>query len=238
MAIRHAIFSVDNRTMSIGIMQIESLKLVLEPIIIKQLHFQRLLHDTLASYIGTAGHPTLNITTTSLSTQTNLTGEALEWYTTSWVIMNILTTATAYTCAAILLLVLLGTVFWTLHRFLEELAADVQLDTRLHPFWEYVDLQCDLASRATAYRAGFLLLVYAPFLLMGEDDRHQAIEWQVCASVIVGCGLLAWWVLWFLDWWVFQGLWKWQAKGQSRGGEVEFFDEVWYISQLPGAWIV
>lgn len=238
MTIRHAIFSVDNRTMSIGIMQIESLKLVLEPIIIKQLHFQRLLHDTLASYVGTAGHPTLNITTTSLSTQKNLTGEALEWYTTSWVIMNILTTATAYTCAAILLLVLLGTVFWTLHRFLEELAADVQLDTRLHPFWEYVDLQCDLASRATAYRAGFLLLVYAPFLLMGEDDRHQAIEWQVCASVIVGCGLLAWWVLWFLDWWVFQGLWKWQAKGQSRGGEVEFFDEVWYISQLPGAWIV
>lgn len=238
MAIRHAIFSVDNRTMSIGIMQIESLKLVLEPIIIKQLHFQRLLHDTLASYIGTAGHPTLNITTTSLSTQTNLTGEALECYTTSWAIMNILTTATAYTCAAILLLVLLGTVFWTLHRFLEELAADVQLDTRLHSFWEYVDLQCDLASRATAYRAGFLLLVYAPFLLMGEDDRHQAIEWQVCASVIVGCGLLAWWVLWFLDWWVFQGLWKWQAKGQSRGGEVEFFDEVWYISQLPGAWIV
>lgn len=238
MAIRHVIFSVDNRTMSIGIMQIESLKLVLEPIIIKQLHFQRLLHDTLASYIGTAGQATLNITTTSLSTQTNLTGEALKWYTTSWVIMNILTTATAYTCAAILLLVLLGTVFWTLHRFLEELAADVQLDTRLHPFWEYVDLQCDLASRATAYRAGFLLLVYAPFLLMGEDDRHQAIEWQVCASVIVGCGLLAWWVLWFLDWWVFQGLWKWQAKGQSRGGEVEFFDEVWYISQLPGAWIV
>lgn len=238
MAIRHVIFSVDNRTMSIGIMQIESLKLVLEPIIIKQLHFQRLLRDTLASYIGTAGHPTLNITTTSLSTQTNLTGEALECYTTSWAIMNILTTATAYTCAAILLLVLLGTVFWTLHRFLEELAADVQLDTRLHPFWEYVDLQCDLASRATAYRAGFLLIVYAPFLLMGEDDRHQAIEWQLCASVIVGCGLLAWWVIWFLDWWVFQGLWKWQAKGQSRGGEVEFFDEVWYISQLPEAWIV
>lgn len=168
MAIRHAIFSVDNWTMSIGIMQIESLKLVLEPIIIKQLHFQRLLHDTLASYIGTAAQATLNITTTSLSTQPNLTGEALKWYTTSSVIMNILTTATAYTCAAILLLVLLGTVFWTLHRFLEELAADVQLDTRLRPFWEYVDLQCDLTSRATAYRAGFLLIVYAPFLLMAR----------------------------------------------------------------------
>lgn len=60
-------------------MQIESLKLVLEPINIKQLHFKRLLHDTLASYVGTAGQATLNITTTSLSTQTSLTGEALEW---------------------------------------------------------------------------------------------------------------------------------------------------------------
>lgn len=221
-------------------MQTESLNFVLQPMHIKQMHFQRLLHDTLASYIGTAGQAALNVTTTSLSTQTNiLTGEALECYTTSRVIMDMLTTATACTCAAILLLVLLGTVLWTVHRFLEELAADVQLDTRLQPFQGHFDGQCALTSRATAYRAGFLLIVYAPFLLMGEDDRHQAIEWQSCASVIVGCGLLVWWVLWFLAWWVFQGVWKRQAKGQSRGGEAVFLDEVCYIeSQLPGAWIV
>ena len=180
-----------------------------------------LLHDTLAQVA--------NVTIGAAPSQGNLTGEALKWYTTPWLNIDILFSSTARICGSILGLVLFGTVIWTLHRWCEELASDLQLK---------------LQWRAVINRAGFLVAVYSTFLAMDEGDREQAMEWQWWASVTIGFALLVYWVVWFLGWAVVEGLRKLKVRTKARCRELVLFGEEVVPNgaivkrSSPGAWVV
>jgi hypothetical protein len=206
-----------NWTLSIRAANMEDMKLSLD-----SQDLNTLLHSILTQAIA-------NSTIDAGLTQGNLTGEALKWYTTPWLNIDILFSSTARIYGSILGLVLFGTLIWTLHHWCEELISELQLK---------------LQWRAVINRAGFLVAVYSTFLAMDEGDREQAMEWQWWASVIIGFALLVYWVVWFLGWAVVEGLRKLKVRTKARCRALVLFGEEVVPNgaivkrSSPGAWVV